>query len=69
MLYGACIRAAKALGYNKVITYTLKYENGSSLKAANFINDDEAGGKIWTGKRKRDNGVPAEKKTRWVCHI
>lgn len=69
MLYGACIRAAKALGYKKVITYTLKSENGSSLKAANFINDGEAGGEIWTGKRKRDNGVPAEKKTRWVCYI
>lgn len=69
MLYGACIRAAKALGYKKVITYTLKSENGSSLKAANFINDGEAGGEIWTGKRKRYNGVPAEKKTRWVCYI
>ncbi len=69
MLYGACIRAARALGYEKVITYTLKSENGASLKAANFINDGEAGGEMWTGKRKRDNGVPAEKKTRWVFYI
>ena len=62
MLYGACVRAAKALGYKKVITYTLLSENGASLKAANFINDGVAGGEIWTGKRKRNNGVPAEKK-------
>lgn len=62
MLYGACIRAARALGYKKVVTYTLLSENGASLKAANFINDGTAGGEIWTGKRQRDNGVPAEKK-------
>ena len=69
MLYGACIRAARALGYKKVITYTLLSETGASLKAANFINDGIAGGLIWTGKRKRDNGVPPEKKTRWVLYI
>ena len=36
MLYGALCRAAKALGYQKAITYTLQSESGSSLKAANF---------------------------------
>jgi len=69
MLYGACVRAAKALGYKKVITYTLISENGASLKASNFINEGEAGGEIWTGERRRDNGVPAEKKVRWVYNI
>ena len=39
MLYGACIRVAKAMGYKKVITYTLESENGASLKASNFIYD------------------------------
>jgi hypothetical protein len=75
MLYGACVRAAKALGYKKVITYTLASETGASLKASNFISEGEAGGTIWTGERRRDNGVPAsrapvaEKKVRWVCNI
>ncbi len=75
MLYGACVRAAKALGYKKVITYTLASETGASLKARNFINEGrsclqgEAGGTIWTGERRRDNGVPAEKKVRWVYNI
>lgn len=69
MLYGACIRIARNMGYHKVITYILASENGASLKASNFICEGEAGGEIWTGKRKRDNGVPKEKKTRWAYII
>lgn len=68
-LYGACVRIAREMGYRKVITYILASENGASLKASNFICEGEAGGEIWTGSRKRDNGVPREKKTRWVYHI
>ena len=67
MLYGACSRIAKHMGYHKIITYILASENGASLKASNFICEGEAGGVMWTGKRSgRDNGVPKEKKTRWV---
>ena len=67
MLYGACSRIAKNMGYDKIITYILASENGASLKASNFICEGEAGGVKWTGKRSgRDNGVPKEKKTRWV---
>lgn len=65
MLYGACCRIAKDMGYRKIVTYILKSENGASLKASNFTCEGEAGGEIWTGKRERDNGVPREKKTRW----
>jgi hypothetical protein len=36
MLYGALRRAAKALGYVKAITYTLREELGTSLKASGF---------------------------------
>lgn len=36
MLYGASWRAAKALGYRRLITYTLKTEPGTSLKAAGW---------------------------------
>lgn len=68
-LYGACVRTAKAMGYHKVITYILESENGSSLKASNFICEGIAGAEIWTGSRKRDNGVPREKKTRWAYEI
>lgn len=65
MLYGACCRVAKAMGYEKIITYTLESENGASLRASNFICEGKAGGKIWTGSRCRDNGVPQELKLRW----
>lgn len=43
-LYGAIRRAAFALGYRTVITYTLPAEGGASLKAAGFRFDGEAGG-------------------------
>lgn len=36
MLYGACWRAAKALGYRRLITYTQEGESGSSLRAAGW---------------------------------
>ena len=46
-LYGACARAAKALGYQKIVTYTLLSESGASLKAAGFTNCGEAGELSW----------------------
>lgn len=39
MLYGACIRAAKALGYRRVFTYKLCSESGASLRAVGFVLD------------------------------
>lgn len=35
-LYGACRRAAKELGYHRIITYILESENGKSLVASGF---------------------------------
>jgi len=36
MLYGACWRAAKALGYDRLVTYTQAGEGGASLRAAGW---------------------------------
>lgn len=36
MLYGAAWRAAKALGYRRLVTYTQEGESGSSLRAAGW---------------------------------
>lgn len=36
-LYGACARAAKALGFARVLTYTEEGEDGASLLAAGFV--------------------------------
>lgn len=45
MLYGAACRAAKALGYKRIVTYTLQSEPGTSLKASGFTMDkNNAGG-------------------------
>lgn len=65
-LYGACVKTARAMGYKKAITYTLEHENGASLKASNFSCVGVAGGKEWTGNRKRDYYVaPGVMKNRW----
>lgn len=66
MLYGACCRIAKEMGYKKVITYILESENGASLKASNFTCEGVAGGTHWTGCRNKGQEIPAEMKTRWV---
>lgn len=36
MLYGACARAAKALGHTRIITYTQHGETGASLRGAGW---------------------------------
>ena len=47
MLYGAIIRAAKALGYRRAFTYTLATEAGSSLKATGWKWDAELEPQSW----------------------
>lgn len=37
MLYGAAWRAAKAMGYRQLITYTLPEEGGGSLRASTIL--------------------------------
>lgn len=65
-LYGSCNRIARDMGYRRVITYTLESEDGASLRAANFACAGLAGGKQWTGERKRDYYIaPPENKKRW----
>ena len=55
------------MGYNRIITYTLASETGASLRASGFTFDGIAGGRAWTGQRRRDYYVaPAERKHRWM---
>lgn len=49
-LYGAARRAAFALGYRKVVTYTLQSESGVSLKAAGYRVVAEVKGRSWSCK-------------------
>ena len=69
MLYGACCRIAKNMGYDKAITYTLESENGASLKASNFTSEGVCGGTHWTGTRNRGQDIPSEMKIRWVKEL
>lgn len=43
MLLAAARKACKAMGYRRVLTYTLPEEGGASLRAAGFLFDGEAG--------------------------
>ncbi len=64
--YGACWRAARALGWKKLITYTLPEEGGASLRAAGWTCLGEAGGGSWNSvKRPRVDSAPTQTKIRW----
>lgn len=70
MLYAAAWRVAKNLGYNRLITYTLKTEPGTSLKAAGWkvIGETQARPKGWdTPSRPRvmSERYPTGQKTIW----
>jgi hypothetical protein len=68
MLYGACARVAKEMGYKKIQTYILQSEPGISLKASGWIMEGISPGGQW----KRNDGIinrtdqPTEPKQRWV---
>ena len=66
MLYGAAARAARAMGYQKIITYPLDTEPGTSLRAAGWQCAGPAGGERWTGKRRPAADLyPPQKKLRY----
>jgi len=67
MLYGACVKAAFAMGYRRVITYTLDEEPGTSLLAAGFVMDGRTTGGSWdTPARRRSTDAPTGAKKRWI---
>lgn len=66
MLYGAVRRAARALGYKRLITYTLASEPGTSLTAAGYEAVYEVTGRSWDcPSRPRVDKHPTEQKTLW----
>jgi hypothetical protein len=65
-LYGACRRATFALGYKRLVTYTLASEQGASLRGAGYRLIGEAGGGSWSvPSRPRVDKHPLQKKLRW----
>lgn len=69
MLYAACARAAKAMGYYKIQTYILEEELGTSLLAAGWEFEGFTSGGDWNnskayeGRRRTDQ--PMGRKQRW----
>jgi hypothetical protein len=70
MLYGACRRAAWALGYKRLVTYTLPEEGGASLRAAGWREIGRAGGGKWSREsRPRVDLHPTQEKIRWEAAL
>ena len=66
MLYAAAWRACRALGYRRLITYTLASEHGGSVRAAGWREVGAAGGGSWSKpSRPRVDKAPLEQKTLW----
>lgn len=65
MLLSACRRGAAALGYHRVITYTLNSEPGTSLRAAGWQETAQVRGRSWNcASRPRDPSTQRGKR-RW----
>ena len=65
-LYAAAWRAARAMGYRRLITYTLDTEPGTSLVAAGWRLVGQAGGDSWNRThRPRVDKHPLQGKLRW----
>lgn len=65
-LYRAIWRATLALGYKKLITYTMADEGGASLRGAGYKLIGVAGGGSWSRpSRPRIDTHPLQEKLRW----
>ena len=77
-LYGAAAKTAKAMGFTRIVTYTLPQEGGASLRGAGWKNDGVSPGGKWRPRNNanwsgqlgsRNNDWPMDVKTRWVKEL
>jgi len=64
-LLGACWRAARALGYRRLVTYTLASETGGSLRAAGWKNIGQVTARSWSCPSRPRVDRLIEAKERW----
>lgn len=70
MLYRAAWRACRAMGYRRLVTFTLATEPGSSLRAAGFRLVGETKGGSWSRpSRPRVDLHPMQAKLRWEVQL
>lgn len=67
LLYAAAARAAAGIGFRKIQTYILDEELGTSLRAAGWSYEGQAGGGDWNGNTRtgRRTDQPQGVKGRW----
>jgi hypothetical protein len=68
MLYGACWRAASALGYRRLVTYTQADESGASLRAAGYrvvAQRPARSGWACPSRPREDHGADGIPRTLW----
>lgn len=69
-LYATAWRAAKALGYRRLVTFTLPQEGGASLRATGWRELYKTPGKSWSvPSRPRVDAHPLGPKTLWEMVI
>ena len=73
-LYAAAIRAARAMGYRRVISYTLPEESGATMKAVGFhadgmTSDSPKGWNVPGRQRTIPERYPVGRKIRWILNI
>jgi hypothetical protein len=70
VLYGRARRAVAALGYRRLVTYTLPEEGGASLRASGWECVGVAGGGSWDAPSRRRSGeAPQQEKLRWEAAL
>jgi len=73
-------RAARALGFKRLISYTLIEENGASWKASGMVQTGTTSGGAWSGTygeptlfepqgKQRSNDHPLQEKRRWEIKL
>lgn len=71
ILYAAAARAGLAMGYRRIQTYILDDEPGTTLTAAGWTCEGEAGGGQWkhTDGKARRTDQPTGLKSRWAREL
>ena len=72
MLYATAWKAARAMGYTSLITYTLESEGGASLRGAGWkcVGHASTAGRGWnTPSRPRVDTHPLQQKLKWSADV